>query len=286
MVTITLSIINSSITILYFQGKTNLVNLTAKLPSGSLSQDSRNNAATSQKILPVKQTKETCVLEKKHPEKSTLATLQMEPFISPFQPFQVSHSSVRHERPVQRYVPVFHRKNEANSGHFQLTTQDKRMFSSCITHSLKEHNSKSMTVSSVMVLSKPTQPSFSQIIDARANLSVKKLTNPSMIMKNHIREINRTMNVTQHQNSIAVGKHQLCSASYQKVKPRPVSNPKGAEPSQLHTNASEINCIKQIPADHAHKNQNAKNVNPSNTECLTREFSIQVRFCYLHKLLL
>ncbi|XP_077348492.1 uncharacterized protein LOC143997009 [Lithobates pipiens] len=258
------------------QGKTNLVNLTAKLPSGSLSQDSRYNAATSQKIMPVKQT-EKCVLEKIYPEKSTSATLQMEPFISPSQPFQVPYSSVRHERPVQRFVPVFHRKNEVNSGHFQLTTQDKKMFSSCIRHSLKEHNATSLTVSSMMVLSKPLQPSFSQNIDSRANLSVKKLTNPSIIMKNHITEINRTMNTTQHPNVIAIGKHQLCSASCQReVKPRPVLNPNGAEPSQLHTNSScEINCIEQIPAVISHKNQNAGNVNPSNTECLTREVIIQ-----------
>lgn len=259
------------------QGKTNLLNLTAKITSGSLYQDSRYNAATSQKIMPVKQTTEKCVLEKIHPEKSTSVTLKMDPFISPSQPFQVSYSSVRHERPVQRFVPVFHRKNEVNSGHFQLTTQDKKMFSSCISHSLKEHNSTSLTVSSVMVLSKPHQPSFSQIIDARANLYVKKLTNPSIIMENHISDINRTMNATQHPNVIAVGKHQLCSASCQReVKPRPVLNPNGVEPSQLHTNAScEINCIEQIPAGISHKNQNAGNVNPSNTECLTREVSIQ-----------
>ncbi|XP_072269415.1 uncharacterized protein C18orf63 homolog [Pyxicephalus adspersus] len=252
------------------QGKTSLVNLIAKLPSESPSLFSRYNAGTSQKMGPLMQTTEEHVLERK--AKTTSATLQMKPFTSPPQPFQILCSSVRHEGTAQRYVPVFHKKNVGvNSG------QDKSMFRSCITHSFKEHNSTSVTANSMMFLSKPTQPSMSQIIEAKENLSVNKMANQPMIMKNNKDKIGSIMNATQHPNSFAIGEQWLCSASCQmQVRPRAVPNPCGTKLLQSTTSEScKTKCVKQVPTDISHKNQNAENVNPTSTECLKREIKIK-----------
>ncbi|KAM5158229.1 uncharacterized protein C18orf63 homolog [Mantella aurantiaca] len=253
----------------------NMVNLTAKLPQGSLYKNSRYNAATSQKMVTVKQAEEY-VLQSVHPAKPTSASSQMGPFTSPARPFQNSCPSVKHERTVTRHVPVFPRKNvKVSSSHFQISALDKRMFN-CITRPLKEDNSTSVTVSSVMVLSKSIQPSFSQIKNATTKLSVRTLANRSVNMKNNVADISRTMNPTQHPNSIAVGKHQLYSSCQMQVKPRPLLNPNGAELLHSHTSdGCERNYIDQITSGIPHKNQNAEAVTPTSTECITGEVSVK-----------